>query len=229
MYILLFYIYVYCLKTAYELQKTTSGKLFDESTTLARPDTLGMDWKTNYFVSKTNYGPKYVAEIYSQLRLLLSHYFTYFYKHSAGFRSWYNDKAYEMDDKEKISIVDHLNANLRSIHDLDSFWQVTESPYLEARLVELDDNIIKLDKWITNEGMKFNFVHESLVHNSLNDDEQYDWLRRIATIVSDNLKAGLRNHQDGRYTHVFKNFLTATVEKKKLDAKLDDNIIMLGY
>lgn len=199
-----------------DLDKTTASNLFDRDTVLNTPNTFlgnsGMPIKSVKSDINATEG-----KIFEELRLLLSHYFSYFHANVPEFRTWYDSDFYEIDDDSKKKMINSLNTNITSIRDLDSFWLNTQGGYLKAHLARITSLILHLSTLIEMQNLKYNTISNEPDISTLTPEQRNIWLLNKARYITENLQTGLANHENGRFTNVYKSFLNATVEKKKLD------------
>lgn len=199
-----------------DLDKTTASNLFDKNTALSTPSTFLGDNTIPIRSIKTGINAT-EGKIFEELRLVLSHYFSYFHSNVPEFRTWYESDFYEIDDDSKKKMINTLNTNITSIRDLDSFWLNTQGGYLKAHLARISSLIIHLSTLLEMQNLKYNTVTNKPDISTLTPEQRHIWLLNKARYITENLQTGLSNHENGRFTNVFKNFLNATVEKKKLD------------
>jgi hypothetical protein len=198
-----------------DLDKTTASNLFDNDTLLSTPFASGKFSTPPKSVKKDIITTE--GKIFEELRLVLSHYFSYFHANLPEFRTWYASDFYEIDDDSKKKMINSLNANITSIRDLDSFWLNTQGSYLKAHLARISSLIIHLSTLLEMQNLKYNTVVNEPDISTLTPEQRNVWILNKARYITENLQTGLANHENGRYTNVFKNFLNAIVEKKKLD------------
>lgn len=199
-----------------DLDKTTASNLFDTDTVLSAPNTFNGNGglPTNSVTSDTK---ATIGKIYTELNYLLSHYFSYFHNNVPEFKVWYDSDFYELNDDNKKKMINSLNSNITSIRDLDSFWLNTQGSYLKARLARVTSLLLHLSTLLDMQNLKYNTISNEPDISTLTPEQKNLWLLNKATYITENLQTGLKNHEDGRFPNIFKNFLNATVEKKKLD------------
>ena len=85
-------------------------------------------------------------------------------------------------------------------------------------MTNLSSMILRLKNLMDAQSTKYNNVKDDQELSTLAPEDRNVWLYNKAIYIVENLKAGLKNHEDGRFPEVYKNFINATVEKKKIDA-----------